>query len=82
MLVTTMSLAKTAEQVEMWFGIWTRKGSMYCVLHGGLDNRSRGHFGVWLSAVDIINVICKGAAHWCVFANFAYYIDVETCLFR
>jgi len=54
---------------------------MYCVLHGGLDSRSRGHLGVWLSAVDIINVICKGAAHWCVFANFAYYIDVETCLF-
>jgi len=40
--VTIVSLAKTAEPIEMSFGLWTRVGSRNQILDGGPDSPWQG----------------------------------------
>jgi len=42
--VTVMSPAKTAEPIEMPFGLWTRVGPRNCVRWGSISHHGKGQF--------------------------------------
>ena len=69
LLITNVSCAKTAEPIEIPFGIWTRVGPGIRVLTGGFGSTTgNGTFGGYISAcpnltaIDILNVVRCDAA--------------------
>jgi len=84
LLITNVSCAKTAEPIEIPFGIWTRVGPGIRVLTGGFGSTTgNGTFGGYISAcpnltaVDILNVVRCDAAF-----GYQSVYTVATCSIR
>ena len=87
LLITNVSCAKTAEPIEIPFGIWARVGPGIRVLTGGFGSTTgNGTFGGYISAcpnltaVDILNVVRCAAAfgYQSVYCSNLFYTILRT----